>query len=187
MDMKSFFKVFWPWLMVPVFWLVVGLLLFAMCGCAGSKHLETERTADYTGHSSSFEDTVDSLRMELSRVVRQTMERFSDLKVENRTVVWSEPDSCGRQYKERESHTSIDRRDREITELEEKTMADYLKLSHRIDSLTEKVEGLSLEKVAERKLSWWEETKLHYGGFALLAVVVCILIGFGRFVYRLKK
>ena len=187
MDMKSFFKVFWPWLMVPVFWLVVGLLLFAMCGCAGSKHLETERTADYTGHSSSFEDTVDSLRMELSRVVRQTMERFSDLKVENRTVVWSEPDSCGRQYKERESHTSIDRRDREITELEEKTMADYLKLSHQIDLLTEKVEGLSLEKVAERKLSWWEETKLHYGGFALLAVVVCILIGFGRFVYRLKK
>ena len=66
-------------------------------------------------------------------------------------------------------------------------MADYLRLSHRIDSLMEKVEGLSLEKVAKRKLSRWEETKLHYGGFALLAVVVCILIGFGRLVYRLKK
>ena len=51
----------------------------------------------------------------------------------------------------------------------------------------EKVDGQSLEKVVERKLSWWEETKLHYGGFALVAVVVCILIGFGRFVYRLKK
>lgn len=185
--MNRFFKVFWPWLMVPVFWLVVGLSLFAMCGCAGSKHLETERAADYARHSSSFEDTVDSLRMELSRAVRQTMERFSDLKVENRTVVWSAPDSCGRQYKERESHTSVDRSDREMSELEEKAMADYLRLSHRIDSLMEKVDGQSLEKVAERKLSWWEETKLHYGGFALVAVAVYILIGFGRFVYRLKK
>lgn len=185
--MNRFFKVFWPWQMVPVFWLVVGLSLFAMCGCTGSKHLETERAVDYAGHSSSFEDTVDSLRMELSRAARQTMERFSDLKVENRTVVWSAPDSCGRQYKERESHTSVDRSDREMSELEEKAMADYLRLSHRIDSLMEKVDGRSLEKVAERKLSWWEETKLHYGGFALVAVAVCILIGFGRFVYRLKK
>lgn len=187
MDMNRFFRVFWPWLMVPVFWLVVGLSLFAMCGCAGSKHLETERAVDYAGHSSSFEDTVDSLRMELSRAARQTMERFSDLKVENRMVVWSAPDSCGRQYKERESHTSVDRSDREMSELEEKAMADYLRLSHRIDSLMEKVDGQSLEKVVERKLSWWEETKLHYGGFALVAVVVCIFIGFGRFVYRLKK
>ena len=185
--MNRFFRVFWPWLMVPVFWLVVGLLVFAMCGCAGSRHLETERAADYARRSSSFEDTVDSLRMELSRAARQTMERFSDLKVENRMVVWSAPDSCGRQYKERESRTSIDRRDREITELVEKAMADYLRLSHRIDSLMEKADGQSLEKVAERKLSRWEETKLHYGGFAFVAVVVCILAGLGRFVYRLKK
>ena len=74
-----------------------------------------------------------------------------------------------------------------MSELEEKSMADDLRLSHRIDSLMEKVDGQSLEKAVERKLSWWEETKLHYGGFALVAVVVCILIGFGRFVYRLKK
>ena len=186
--MKKFFELIRSCLfMVPSLLIMIALVVFMLCGCAGSKHLETERAADYTGHSSSFEDTVDSLRMELSRVVRQTMERFSDLKVEKRTVVWSEPDSCGRQHKERESRTSIDRRDREMSELEEKAMADYLRLSHRIDSLMKKVEGLSLEKVAERKLSWWEETKLHYGGFALLAVVVCILIGFGRFVYRLKK
>jgi hypothetical protein len=185
--MNRFFKVFWPWLMVPVFWLVVGLLLFAICGCAGSKHLETERTADYTGHSSSFEDTVDSLRMELSSVVRQTVERFSDLKVENRTVVWSEPDSCGRQYKERESRTSIDRRDQEMSELEEKAMADYLRLSHRIDSLMEKVDGQSLEKVAERKLSWWEEAKLHYGGFAMVVVAVVALVRGILFVYQRNR
>ena len=187
MDMKSFFKVFWPWLMAPVFWLVACLSLFAMCGCAGSKHLETERVADYTGHSFSFEDTVDSLHMELSRVVRQTMERFSDLKVEKRTVVWSEPDSCGRQYKERESRTSIDRRDREMSELEEKAMADYLRLSHRIDSLMEKVEGLSLEKVAERKLSWWEEAKLHYGGFAMVLFLAVVSVLFGRLIYKVSR
>lgn len=137
--MKKFFELIRSCLfMVPSLLIMIALVVFMLCGCAGSKHLETERAADYTGHSSSFEDTVDSLRMELSRVVRQTMERFSDLKVEKRTVVWSEPDSCGRQHKERESRTSIDRRDREMSELEEKAMADYLRLSHRIDSLMER-------------------------------------------------
>lgn len=186
--MKKFFELIRSCLfMVPSLLIMIALVVFMLCGCAGSKHLETERAADYTGHSSSFEDTVDSLRMELSRVVRQTMERFSDLKVEKRTVVWSEPDSCGRQYKERESHTSIDRRDREITELEEKTMADYLRLSHRIDSLMEKVEGLSLEKVAERKLSWWEEAKLHYGGFAMVLFLAVVSVLFGRLIYKVSR
>ena len=40
--MNRFFKVFWPWLMVPVFWLVVGLLLFAMCGCARVQYIPVE-------------------------------------------------------------------------------------------------------------------------------------------------
>ena len=40
--MNRFFKVFWPWLMVPVFWLVVGLLLFAMCGCARVQYVPVE-------------------------------------------------------------------------------------------------------------------------------------------------
>ena len=52
---------------------------------------------------------------------------------------------------------------------------------------TVRVDSVSVPVPVERKLSRWEETKLHYGGFALLAVVVCILIGFGRLVYRLKK
>lgn len=80
--------------MVPVFWLVVGLLLFAMCGCARVQYIPVE---------------------------------------------------------------------------------------------TVRVDSVSVPVPVERKLSRWEETKLHYGGFALLAVVVCILIGFGRLVYRLKK
>lgn len=52
---------------------------------------------------------------------------------------------------------------------------------------TVRTDSVGVPYPVERKLSRWEETKLHYGGFALVAVAVCILIGFGRFVYRLKK
>ena len=39
----------------------------------------------------------------------------------------------------------------------------------------------------ERKLSTWEQTKINYGGYAIMAVIVVILIIFGKFVYKLKK
>ena len=115
--------------MVPVFWLVVGLLLFAMCGCARVQYVPVETVR------------VDSV------------------------------------YGERWFSASTFLKD-----------SIYIELRAERDTLeTVRVDSVSVPVPVERKLSRWEETKLHYGGFALLAVVVCILIGFGRFVYRLKK
>ncbi|WP_130892493.1 hypothetical protein [Paraprevotella xylaniphila] len=147
--MNRFFKVFWPWLMVPVFWLVVGLSLFAVCGCARVQYVPVETVRIDSVHGARW--SVDSVYLKDSIHV--------ELRTERDTVYRTE-------YKYR-------------THWRERVVRDTL-VSVRTDSV-------GVPYPVERKLSRWEETKLHYGGFALVAVVVCILIGFGRFVYRLKK
>ena len=52
---------------------------------------------------------------------------------------------------------------------------------------TVRTDSVGVPYPVERKLSWWERTKIHYGGFSLVTVAVFVLIGFGRLVYRLKK
>lgn len=39
----------------------------------------------------------------------------------------------------------------------------------------------------EKKLSWWERTKIDFGGYAIGTVVITILIVVGKLVYKLKK
>ena len=39
----------------------------------------------------------------------------------------------------------------------------------------------------ERKLSLWQRVKIGLGGYAIAAVMITVLIVFGRTVYRLKK
>lgn len=149
MDMKRFFKVFWPWLMVPVFWLVVGLLVMAMCGCARVQYVPVETVRVDSVHGTRW--TADSVYLKDSILI--------ELRTEQDTVYRTE-------YKYR-------------THWRERVVRDTLE--------TVRVDSVPVPVPVERKLSRWEETKLHYGGFAFVAVVVCILAGLGRFVYRLKK
>lgn len=44
-----------------------------------------------------------------------------------------------------------------------------------------------MEKAAERKLSWWEEAKLHYGGFAMVLFLAVVSVLFGRLIYKVSR
>lgn len=78
MDMNRFFRVFWPWLMVPVFWMVVGLSLFATCGCARVQYVPVETVRVDSVHGARWSvDSVylkDSIHVEL-RTERDTVYR----------------------------------------------------------------------------------------------------------------
>lgn len=50
-----------------------------------------------------------------------------------------------------------------------------------------KVDSIQVPYPVERKLTRWEQFKINIGGYAVFAIVVTILIVFGRLIYKLKK
>lgn len=50
-----------------------------------------------------------------------------------------------------------------------------------------RADSIPLPYPVERKLSKWEQTKVHYGGYALGCTFAVILIVFGRLIYKIKK
>lgn len=56
----------------------------------------------------------------------------------------------------------------------------------RRDTIT-RADSIPLPYPVERKLSKWEQTKVHYGGYALGCTFAVILIVFGRLIYKIKK
>lgn len=39
----------------------------------------------------------------------------------------------------------------------------------------------------EKKLTLWQRVKVGFGGYAMVAVIITVLVVFGRLVYKLKK
>ena len=39
----------------------------------------------------------------------------------------------------------------------------------------------------EKDLSWWQQTKVNYGGYALVLVLIVVVVISGRFFWRIKK
>lgn len=49
------------------------------------------------------------------------------------------------------------------------------------------VDSIQVPYPVERKLTRWEQFKINIGGYAVFAIIVTILIVFGRLIYKLKK
>lgn len=59
----------------------------------------------------------------------------------------------------------------------------------KVPYFVEKIRRIEVPKpyAVERKLSWWERTKIDLGGYAIGTVVITILIVVVKMVYKLKK
>ena len=58
----------------------------------------------------------------------------------------------------------------------------------RIDTLyISSRDTVSVPYPVEKELTAWQQTKINYGGWAIVLVFVFILIVFGRFIYKLKR
>lgn len=58
----------------------------------------------------------------------------------------------------------------------------------RIDTLyISSRDTVSVPYPVEKQLTAWQQTKVNYGGWAIVLVFVFILIVFGRFIYKLKR
>ena len=135
--------------------------MFLMSGiwftsCKTSRNMETQKQVDYSGELSRIQSIIESLRADASKQTKITTDKLSDLKIENKTVYLSPPDSTGKQYPIKESTTTASKQDQERTEVDETLSITLQQFSNRLDTINNKVNALLNQREKVVELSWWD-------------------------------
>lgn len=165
---------------------LIYITIFLMSGiwftsCKTSRNMETEKQIDYSGDFLYLQNLIESLRLDVNKQTKITTDKLSDLKIENKTVYLSSPDSTGKQYPIRESTTTASKQDQERTEVDETLSITLQQFSNRLDTISNKVNALLNQREKVVELSWWD---LHKDK------VYCYVIGLilaGWLVCKFKK
>lgn len=141
--------------------LIFILTMFLMLGvwfasCKTSRNMEIEKQVDYSRDFQYLQNLIESLRLDLNKQTKITSEKLSDLKIENKTVDLSPPDSTGKQYPTRESTTTASKQEQENMEVNETLLFTMQQFSNRFDSIDNKINALLNQKEKIVKLSWWD-------------------------------
>ena len=165
---------------------LIYITIFLMSGiwftsCKTSRNMETEKQIDYSGDFLYLQNLIESLRLDVNKQTKITTDKLSDLKIENKTVYLSSPDSTGKQYPIKESTTTASKQDQERTEVDETLSITLQQFSNRLDTISNKVNVLLNQKETVVELSWWDlhKDKVYIGIIDLFIV--------GWLVYRWRK
>ena len=165
---------------------LIYITIFLMSGiwftsCKTSRNMETEKQIDYSGDFLYLQNLIESLRLDVNKQTKITTDKLSDLKIENKTVYLSSPDSTGKQYPIKESTTTASKPDQERTEVDETLSIALQQFSNRLDSLSYKVDAVLNQKETVIELSWWDlhKDKVYIG--------LIFLIIIGGIVFKLKN
>ena len=124
--------------------------------CKASRNMETEKQIDYSGGFLYLQNLIESLRLDVNKQTKITTDKLSDLKIENKTVYLSLPDSTGKQYPVKESTTTASKQEQEQTEVYETLSITLQQFSNRLDTISNKVNALTSQKETVVELSWWD-------------------------------
>ena len=152
---------------------IISLLAVIVCclvcsSCQASRNIETQKQIDYSDDFNRIQSVIQSLRADVSRQTKITNDRLSNLKLENKTVYLSAPDSVGKQHVVKESTTTASKQEQERTEVDETVSVTLQHLSNMLDTLSNKVDAILNLKENIVELSWWD---LHKDN------VYCCIIG----------
>lgn len=144
--------------------------------CKTSRNMETQKQVDYSGELSRIQSIIESLRTDVSKQTKITTDKLSDLKIENKTVYLSLPDSTGKQYPVKESTTTASKQEQERTEVYETLSITLQQFSNRLDTISNKMNALMNQKEKVIELSWWDlhKDKVYVGIIVLIIIVLII-------------
>ena len=164
---------------------LIYVTMFLMSGiwlssCKASRNIEMQKQVDYSGEFQYLQNMIESLQMNVNKQTKITTDKLSDLKIENKTVYLSAPDSTGKQYPVKESTTTASKQDQERTEVDETLSITLQQFSNQLDTISNKVNVLLNQKETVVELSWWDlhKDKVYIGIIGLFIV--------GWMVYRSK-
>ena len=141
--------------------------------CKTSRNMETQKQVDYSSELSRIQSIIESLRTDVSKQTKITTDKLSDLKIENKTVYLSLPDSTGKQYPVKESTTTASKQEQERTKVYETLSITLQQFSNRLDTISNKMNALLNQREKVIELSWWDlhKDKVYVG------IIVLIIIG----------
>jgi hypothetical protein len=163
------------------------MCLLILCSCATPKNTESDSSADYADLIELIRTSITGLEKKIDTQSQTTSEKLSNMKIENKTVYLSVPDSTGKQHTTMESTTTATKVDEQRDETVQQTTELLSIINQRIDSLSRKIDLASETKVVEKKLTKWETLCINVGGWAIGIVIITILIVGGRIIYKWKK
>lgn len=146
-----------------------------LSSCKTSRNMEIEKHVDYSGEFQCLQSMIESLRLDVNKQTKITSEKLIDLKIENKTVFLSPPDSTGKQYPVQESTTTASKHEQENTEVDESLLLTMQQFSNRLDTISNKVNVLLNQKGTVVELSWWDlnKDKVYIGVIGLILVGCC--------------
>ena len=144
--------------------------------CRSSRNMETEKQIDYSGEFNHIQSLIEALRTDVSKQTKITTDKLSDLKIENKTVYLSLPDSTGKQYPVKESTTTASKQEQERTEVYETLSITLQQFSNRLDTISNKMNALMNQKEKVIELSWWDlhKDKVYVGIIVLIIIVLIV-------------
>ena len=155
--------------------MLIYITIFLMSGiwftsCKTSHNIETQKQIDYSGDFLYLRNLIESLRLDVNKQTKVTTDKLSDLKIENKTVYLSAPDSTGKQHPIKESTTTASKQDQERTEVDETLSITLQQFSNSLDSLNYKVDAVLKQKEKVIELSWWDlhKDKIYIGIIVLI-------------------
>ena len=160
---------------------LIYITIFLMSGtwftsCKASRNMETEKQIDYSGDFLYLQNLIESLRLDVNKQTKITTDKLSDLKIENKTVYLSLPDSTGKQYPVKESTTTASKQEQERTEVYETLSITLQQFSNRLDTISNKMNALMNLKEKVIELSWWDlhKDKVYVGIIVLIIIVLIV-------------
>lgn len=163
---------------------LIYITMFLMSGiwlssCKTSRNIDTQKLVDYSGEFQYLRKVMEELRLGLNKQTNIVNDRLSDLKIENTTVFLSPPDSTGKQHVIKESTTTASKQEQERTQIDETLSITLQQFSCQLDTLSNKVDAILIQKDKIVELSWWD---LHKD-----TIIICISVVILIIVARLKK
>ena len=152
---------------------LIYITMFLMSGiwfssCKTSRNIEMHKQVDYSREFQYLRNVIESLRLDVNKQTKITSKKLSELKIENKTVDLSPPDSLGK-------------KEQENMKIDETMLLTMQLFSNRLDTISNKVDAMLDQKEKLVELSWWNLHKLD----VYAAAFGLIIIGFK--IYKVGK
>lgn len=145
--------------------------MMALAGCATPKNTDRNTQVDYSNVLQQMQTRMDTLLVNMEAQRKETSEKLSNLKVENKTVYLSPPDSTGKQYPTMVSETNASKDEKENKTTETELKVIIRRLIEEVADLKNELNANVVQKEKVKEVSWWQLHKVDvYAGLFILVL-----------------